>query len=114
MKVRSGARSYQYTSQSPTGCIVFVPALSGLACPYWDGSAVGLWLGMDTSSRDLVPAVFEGVALRSAQALEVRARARQNRLVLCRVVFGIPRRCHKAVGNFYVCQKGTQLCLPAS
>ena len=51
--------------------IVFVPALSGLACPYWDRSAAGLWLGMglDTSPRDLVQAVFEGVALRSAQAV---------------------------------------------
>ncbi len=51
--------------------IVFVPALSGLACPYWDRSAAGMWLGMglDTSSRDLVQAVFEGVALRSAQAM---------------------------------------------
>ncbi len=51
--------------------IVFVPALSGLACPYWDRTAAGLWLGMglDTSSRDLVQAVFEGVALRSAQAM---------------------------------------------
>ncbi len=51
--------------------LVFVPALSGLACPYWDRSAAGLWLGMglDTSSGDLVQAVFEGVALRSAQAM---------------------------------------------
>ncbi len=51
--------------------IVFVPALSGLACPYWDRTAAGMWLGMglDTSSRDLVQAVFEGVALRSAQAI---------------------------------------------
>jgi glycerol kinase len=51
--------------------IVFVPALSGLACPYWDRSAAGLWLGMglDTSSSDLVQALMEGVALRSAQAM---------------------------------------------
>jgi glycerol kinase len=51
--------------------IVFVPALSGLACPYWDRTAAGLLVGMglDTSSRDLVQAVFEGVALRSAQAM---------------------------------------------
>ena len=51
--------------------VVFVPALSGLACPYWDRSAAGMWLGMglDTSSWDLVQAVFEGVALRSAQAM---------------------------------------------
>ncbi len=52
--------------------LVFVPALSGLACPYWDRSAAGLWLGMglDTSRLDLVQALLEGVALRSAQALK--------------------------------------------
>ena len=51
--------------------LVFVPALSGLACPYWDRSAAGLWLGMglETTRLDLVQAVLEGVALRSAQAL---------------------------------------------
>jgi len=52
--------------------LVFVPALSGLACPYWDRSAAGLWLGMglDTTRLDLVQALLEGVALRSAQALK--------------------------------------------
>lgn len=51
--------------------LVFVPALSGLACPFWDRSAAGLWLGMglDTTRRDLVQAVLEGVALRSAQVI---------------------------------------------
>lgn len=51
--------------------LVFVPALSGLACPYWDRSASGMWLGMglETSRLDMVRAVLEGVALRSAQAV---------------------------------------------
>ena len=51
--------------------VVFVPALSGLACPYWDRSAAGLWLGMglDTSREDMMQALLEGVALRAAQAL---------------------------------------------
>ncbi|MFO1319123.1 MAG: FGGY family carbohydrate kinase [Burkholderiales bacterium] len=51
--------------------LVFVPALSGLASPYWDHSAAGMWLGMGlhTEPRDLVRAALEGVALRSAQAL---------------------------------------------
>jgi glycerol kinase len=51
--------------------LVFVPALSGLACPYWDRSAAGMWLGMglDTGSTDLLQALLEGVALRTAQAL---------------------------------------------
>jgi glycerol kinase len=45
--------------------LVFVPALSGLACPYWDRGAAGLWLGMglDTTRADMMQALLEGVAL---------------------------------------------------
>jgi glycerol kinase len=52
--------------------LVFVPALSGLGCPYWDRSAAGLWLGMglETTKRDLVQSVLEGIALRAAQMIE--------------------------------------------
>jgi len=52
--------------------LVFVPALSGLACPYWDRSAAGLWLGMslETTRQDLCQALLEGVALRTAQLLD--------------------------------------------
>jgi glycerol kinase len=52
--------------------LVFVPALSGLACPYWDRSAAGLWLGMslETTREDLCQAVLEGIALRTAQVLD--------------------------------------------
>ena len=36
--------------------LVFVPALSGLACPHWDRRAAGLWLGLslETERADLV------------------------------------------------------------
>jgi len=52
--------------------LAFVPALSGLGCPYWDRSAAGLWLGfgLDTTRADLCRSVLEGVALRAAQLLE--------------------------------------------
>ena len=52
--------------------LVFVPALSGLACPYWDRSAAGLWLGMslETTREDLCQALLEGIALRTAQLLD--------------------------------------------
>jgi glycerol kinase len=52
--------------------LVFVPALSGLGCPYWDRSAAGLWLGMglETTRADMVQSVLEGVALRAAQVIE--------------------------------------------
>ena len=51
--------------------VVFVPALSGLACPYWDRSAAGLWLGMstDTSREDMCQAAVEGIALRTSEVI---------------------------------------------
>jgi glycerol kinase len=56
--------------------LVFVPALSGLACPHWDRRAAGLWLGMglETTRLDLARAVLEGVALRAAEVLAVMGR----------------------------------------
>lgn len=52
--------------------LVFVPALTGLGCPYWDGSAAGMWLGMtlDTSGKDMVQAILEGVAFRAAEVID--------------------------------------------
>jgi glycerol kinase len=52
--------------------LAFVPALSGLACPYWDRSAAGLWLGLglDTTRADMAQALLEGIALRVADLLD--------------------------------------------
>ena len=45
--------------------LVFVPALSGLAAPYWDRKAAPLFIGMEaaTGRRDMVRAALEGIAL---------------------------------------------------
>ncbi|MFI0844913.1 FGGY family carbohydrate kinase [Mesorhizobium sp. IMUNJ 23232] len=58
--------------------LFFVPALAGLACPHWDRSAAGLFIGMDTatSREDLVKAVLEGVAFRIAEVVETLGFAR--------------------------------------
>jgi glycerol kinase len=52
--------------------LAFVPALSGLACPYWDRSAAAVWIGMSggTTRRDMVQAVLEGVALCAADVID--------------------------------------------
>ena len=52
--------------------LVFVPALSGLACPHWDRRAAGLWIGMslDTERRDMIQSLLEGVALRAAEVVQ--------------------------------------------
>jgi glycerol kinase len=56
--------------------LLFVPALSGLACPHWDRSAAGLWIGLslETDRADLSQALLEGVALRTAEAVTAIAR----------------------------------------
>jgi glycerol kinase len=55
--------------------IVFVPALSGLACPHWDRSAAGLWhgLSLETTREDMIQSVLEGVAFRTAEVVAALA-----------------------------------------
>ena len=52
--------------------LAFVPALTGLGCPYWDGSAAGLWIGMslDTTPMDMVQSILEGVAFRASEVID--------------------------------------------
>ena len=52
--------------------LAFVPALTGLGSPYWDGTASGLWIGMslDTTAKDLVQAILEGIAFRACQVFD--------------------------------------------
>ena len=52
--------------------IIFVPALSGLAAPYWDRRAAPLFIGMDhaTDRRDMVRAVLEGIAMLTVGLIE--------------------------------------------
>jgi glycerol kinase len=56
--------------------LVFVPALTGLACPHWDRSAAGSFqgLGIGTTGRDMAQAVVEGVALRAGEVMEALGR----------------------------------------
>ena len=52
--------------------LIFVPALSGLACPHWDRSAAALWIGMSpgTGRLDLCRAALEGIALATADLVD--------------------------------------------
>ncbi len=54
------------------GGVVFVPALGGLGTPVWDFGARGTFIGLDasTSRAELVRAVLEGIAHRSADLLD--------------------------------------------
>jgi len=51
--------------------VVFVPALSGLACPHWrrESRASFEGLALDTGPLDMVQAVLEGVALRIGEVI---------------------------------------------
>ncbi|MBN8629512.1 MAG: glycerol kinase [Rhodobacterales bacterium] len=52
--------------------IAFVPALAGLGSPHWNRAARGAWLGLglETRKADLMQALLEGVALRTAEVLD--------------------------------------------
>ncbi len=52
--------------------IIFVPALSGLAAPYWDREAASLFIGMGhaTDRTDMARAVLEGIALLTASLID--------------------------------------------
>jgi glycerol kinase len=52
--------------------LVFVPAFSGLACPYWDRSAAPVIIGLSPSSdlADLRQALLEGIALLTCRVIE--------------------------------------------
>lgn len=56
--------------------LVFVPALSGLACPHWNRAARGTWMGLAhaTTRSDLMQALLEGIAFRMAEVIEALAR----------------------------------------
>lgn len=57
--------------------LIFVPALSGLACPHWDRQARGTWMGLslDTSASDMAQAVLEGIAFRMVEVMADMAEA---------------------------------------
>ncbi|MCP9211049.1 FGGY family carbohydrate kinase [Streptomyces sp. NEAU-Y11] len=57
------------TSVPDTGGVTFVPALAGLAAPWWRGDARGslTGLGLDTTAGHLVRALCEGIAAQVAE-----------------------------------------------
>ena len=57
--------------------LAFVPALSGLAAPYWDRQAAPIFIGMDhaTDRREMVRAVLEGIAMLTVGLIEAASQA---------------------------------------
>lgn len=55
--------------------IAFVPALTGLACPHWNRAARGAWLGLSLGigKVEMMQALLEGIALRTAEVLAAMA-----------------------------------------
>jgi glycerol kinase len=72
------ARSEQLARSVPdTGGVRFLPALTGLAAPWWRPQARAAWVGMTahTSQAHLVRAVLDSVCLRVRDVLEALAAA---------------------------------------
>lgn len=64
--------------------VYFIPALSGLACPYWDRTAAALWAGMtlDTTRDDMIKACLEGVAFRANTVLQAMNKVSTQKFTL--------------------------------
>lgn len=58
--------------KSKENSIIFVPALTGLGCPYWDPDARGMILGITrgTTQEDIVRATLEGIAYQTKDVVE--------------------------------------------
>ncbi len=75
--VRSAEESMELALSVPdSGGVFFVPALAGLAAPYWDSYARGMIIGITrgTTRAHLVRATLEGIALRTRDVLEAMAK----------------------------------------
>ena len=60
--------------------LVFVPALSGLACPHWDRRAAGMWIGLtlDTTPSDMMQSLLEGIAYRAWEVISAMSTLNQG------------------------------------
>ena len=74
--VQSAEETMQLAMSVPdSGGVFFVPALAGLAAPYWDSYARGTIVGITrgTTRAHLVRATLEGIAFRTRDVLEAMA-----------------------------------------
>ncbi|MFF8946860.1 FGGY family carbohydrate kinase [Streptomyces sp. NPDC014864] len=76
-----------------SGGVTFVPALAGLAAPWWRGDARGslTGLGLDTTPGHLVRALCEGLAAQVAELADAAAADLGSPLDLLRVDGGLTR-----------------------
>ncbi|GHJ42072.1 FGGY family carbohydrate kinase [Streptomyces sp. TS71-3] len=93
--VISGARDLDRVGSSvaDSGGVTFVPALAGLAAPWWRADARGslTGLGLDTGPGHLVRALCEGIAAQVAEAADAATRDLGTPLDTLRVDGGLTR-----------------------
>ncbi|MEE1754744.1 FGGY family carbohydrate kinase [Streptomyces sp. SP18CS02] len=81
------------TSVPDTGGVTFVPALAGLAAPWWRGDLRGsvTGLGLDTTAGHLVRALCEGIAAQVVELADAAAADLGTPLTSLRVDGGLTR-----------------------
>lgn len=75
--IRTNEETEQLAASVPdNGGVFFVPALSGLAAPYWDSYARGTIVGLTrgSSRAHLVRAALEGIAFRTRDVVDAMSR----------------------------------------
>ena len=90
--IADAAASHDVASQcSDTGDVWFVPALLGIATPYWDYGARGTLLGLTrgTTAAHVVRAVLDGVAHSAADLVEATQRDARTTIPTLRIDGGM-------------------------
>lgn len=73
LKIITNAQETEAMAKKSTESgVIFVPALTGLGCPYWDPDARGMILGLTrgTTQEDIVRATLEGIAYQTKDVIE--------------------------------------------
>lgn len=91
--LNSAAESAGLAQSIDSTAVTFVPALTGMAAPYWDSESRGAFLGLTAAAgrADLVRAALEGVAHRVADVAEAMSRDLGTPLPYLRVDGGMTR-----------------------
>jgi len=91
--LQTAEESAELALSIPSTEVIFVPALTGMAAPYWDSDARGAFVGISAGAgrADLVRAVLEGVAHRVADVAETMGQELGAPLSYLRVDGGMTR-----------------------
>lgn len=83
----------QVLTECSQNAVFFVPALQGLAAPFWSNEASGMFLGMSrqTTKEDMLRAILESIVFQVKAVIEVMEEVTQQKIATVKVDGGVTR-----------------------